>query len=203
MLDCGNLPFYVCVYQRGYCRYWWVLKLLAIGQAKSDDTNSIGIRNVCVLFSEALQMVHVSYMLTVSVSKIPHKHDDRDIQLFRGMVTSLVSLFSSVYSCWWVCSVVFTAIGESVQQCFQLPDQCLCVCSVWHRGSGELQCLYTFSAGSWTRGCWSTVPACSVTFYCYNNGPVCSYSMGIFVHLSFQHTQKKRQKCLKYDHQYF
>ena len=123
MLDCGNLPFYVCVYQRGYCRYWWVLKLLAIGQAKSDDTNSIGIRNVCVLFSEALQMVHVSYMLTVSVSKIPHKHDDRDIQLFRGMVTSLVSLFSSVYSCWWVCSAVFPATRSVFVRVFSLAQR--------------------------------------------------------------------------------
>lgn len=103
-----------------------MLKLLAIDQAKSDDTNSIGIRNVDVLFSEALQMVHVSYMLTVSVSKIPHKHDDRDIQLFRGMVTSLVSLFSSVYS-----------YQISVCACVQFGTEGLANCSVCTRSMLE------------------------------------------------------------------
>lgn len=43
--------------------------------------------------ADAFQMVHVSYVLTVSVSKISFKHDDRDVALFEGMVTSMVCFF--------------------------------------------------------------------------------------------------------------
>ncbi|PVD32798.1 hypothetical protein C0Q70_08244 [Pomacea canaliculata] len=41
---------------------------------------------------DAFQMVHVSYVLTVSVSKISFKHDDRDVALFEGMVTSMFGI---------------------------------------------------------------------------------------------------------------
>nr|KAG5688482.1 hypothetical protein BaRGS_011920 [Batillaria attramentaria] len=73
---------------------------------------------------DALQMVHVSYMLMVSVSKITYNHDDRDIKVFEGMVTSMFgieerlncteleawlatncpNMFSGVHN--WVCTVL-------------------------------------------------------------------------------------------------
>ncbi|XP_076453248.1 uncharacterized protein LOC143288541 [Babylonia areolata] len=73
---------------------------------------------------EAYQMVQVSFMLTVSLSKIPHQDDERDNRLFEGMVAGMFgiheqlnyesadkwllahcpNMFAGVHS--WVCTVL-------------------------------------------------------------------------------------------------
>ncbi|KAL8581232.1 hypothetical protein ACOMHN_038332 [Nucella lapillus] len=73
---------------------------------------------------ETAQMVQVSYMLTVSLAKIPHQDDERDNKLFEGIVTGMFgindqmnfesadkwllthcpNMFAGVHS--WVCTVL-------------------------------------------------------------------------------------------------
>ena len=113
VLDCGNLPLYVCVYQRGYCRYWWVLKLLAIDQAKSDDTNSIGIRNVCVFCFQ--RPCRWSMCRTCWQYRCPKSPTSMMIVTF--------SSFGEWSLVWWVCSAVFKATRSVFVRVFSLAQR--------------------------------------------------------------------------------
>ncbi|KAK7088615.1 uncharacterized protein [Littorina saxatilis] len=122
---------------------------------------------------DALQMFHVSYMLTVSVSKIPHTHDDRDIQVFQGMVTSLFgiqeqancdkldkwlsvhcpNMFSGVHS--WVCMVLGGSNLPSEMEAntvrvpqlenFTCGQHCLCLGMAWALSAVLPNCYTTLS----------------------------------------------------------